>query len=97
MQDVILKIFPIFLTFFLGYLLKRSGFFREEDGGLLLKLVFFVGAPALTFISISNLEFSKSLLAFPILATLMIFSTYLISSLVITKTNIPRQTEAFSL
>lgn len=78
MLDAFLKVSPLLATFALGYILKKLKVFRVEDGGLLLKLVFFVASPALVYISTSTVKITPHLLAFPLIASLTMFTVYLI-------------------
>lgn len=77
-----LKILPIILTFGLGYLLKKLKVFKSEDGGLFLKLIFFVASPALIYISTSTVKISPTLLIFPLIATLTMFLVFSINVIV---------------
>lgn len=61
MLDTVIDITPLFLVFGVGYLLKHFGLLQARDGGLILKLIFYIGAPALIFVSITKVELETSL------------------------------------
>ena len=77
MNDFILKIIPIVVIFFLGYIFKRVRLFAKEDADLLLKVVFNVTLPALTFLSISRVELDTRYLFLPLIAMATVFITYI--------------------
>lgn len=77
MLDATLKILPLLLIFLAGYGLKRAKFMTSDDGSTLLKLVFFVGAPALIFTSILKVELDASILWLSLLAPSVILITLL--------------------
>ncbi|MBT5420802.1 MAG: hypothetical protein HOK80_07910, partial [Candidatus Cloacimonetes bacterium] len=45
------KVIPIIIIFFLGYFLKKIKLFGSSTADTLLKIVFYVTLPALTFFS----------------------------------------------
>ncbi|OPX26974.1 MAG: hypothetical protein B1H06_05145 [Candidatus Cloacimonas sp. 4484_143] len=45
------KVIPIIIIFFLGYFLKKIKLFTSSTADTLLKIVFYVTLPALTFLS----------------------------------------------
>lgn len=92
MFDAFLKISPILATFALGYVLKRLKVFKAEDGGLLLKLVFFVASPALVYISTSTVKITPHLLAFPLIASLTMLTVYLVDVFVTKNFKVPAKT-----
>lgn len=92
MFEAFLKVLPIFFVFFLGYVLKKFKIFKFEDGGLLLKLNFFTASPALIYLSVSSLDITTSLLAFPAIATLTIFILHFVNSATTKNLDLPRQT-----
>ncbi|WP_320047408.1 AEC family transporter [uncultured Ilyobacter sp.] len=66
-----LKIMPIVLFLFIGFVLKRFNFIKKEDGEVLLKIVFYIILPAVVFLSISQVEISLQLLFYPLSAVIM--------------------------
>lgn len=92
MIDAFLKVLPVLLTFLLGYVLKKTKFFEPEDGGLLLKLVFFVGSPALTYLAISTLDITPNLLIFPLISALVMFTVYFADRVISRNFSVPQTT-----
>lgn len=92
MFEAFLKVFPIFLMFLLGFVLKKTKIFKAEDGGLLLKLVFFVASPALIYLSVSSLSITPSLIAFPIIAALTLLILYAVNTITTKSFTVSRQT-----
>ena len=71
------KVIPIIIIFFLGYFLKKIKLFTSSTADTLLKIVFYVTLPALTFLSGSTAELSLQFFYLPIIAiaiVLIIFS-----------------------
>ncbi len=71
MIDTLLKVVPLLFILFLGYGLKRIRILSASDGGLLLKLVFYIIAPALILQSITTLPLTPTLLYLPLIAILI--------------------------
>lgn len=71
------KIIPIILIFILGYFSKRFRLFNKENADLLLKVVFNITLPALTFISISSVRLDSRYLFLPVIAMATILLTYI--------------------
>src|SRR5512145_120000 len=92
MFEAFAKVLPILLIFALGYLLKKTNSLKAEDGGLLLKLCFYVGSPALTYLSVSQLKMSPGLLVFPAAAVLTTLTLYGVDLLVVKRLSAPRET-----
>lgn len=69
MIDIILtKLMPIILYFFIGYILKMMNILKKEEASVLLKLIFYLMSPAVIITSVSTMEFSKTLIYYPISA-----------------------------
>lgn len=92
MLEAFLKVSPIFFIFLLGFFLKRSKLFKTEDGGLLLRLVFFVASPALIYLSVSKLDITPNLIAFPVIAAAVIVLLHGVNALTTQNMTVPRQT-----
>lgn len=92
MLEAFLKISPILATFALGYFLKKLKVFKADDGGLLLKLVFFVVSPALVYISTSTIKITPNLLAFPLIASLTMLVVYVVDVFVTKSFKVPAKT-----
>ena len=56
------KLLPVFLIIMLGYSMKYSGVLSTKDGSALLKLVYYIGAPALILTSFAKTELDASTL-----------------------------------
>lgn len=56
MSGLIPKLIPILLLFFLGMALRRLGLLHKTGADVLLRLVAYVGIPALTLVSIARAE-----------------------------------------
>ncbi|MFZ5519290.1 MAG: AEC family transporter [Candidatus Zhuqueibacterota bacterium] len=82
MKDLLVKIIPILLIFFLGMLLKQVRLFNKEDGDRFLSLVFHVSLPALILPSVMNIALSLEFIFLPICAIAIIFGTYAVALLV---------------
>src|SRR5262245_55476590 len=59
---ILAEVTPILLLFLLGVGLKQARLFTSDDGSSLLRLVFYVGAPALIFLSILKADVDRSLI-----------------------------------
>lgn len=78
MQEIVIKLTPIFLFFLLGTILKKTRIADDENAEFLLKLVFFVALPALVLLRLSQtpLTFDKLYLPlFNIIVNCGCFST----------------------
>lgn len=68
MLDIIMsKVLPVNAVFIIGYLLKKRGVLKKEDGGTLLKLTFHVLIPAMLFGSMKDLDLSWGMVWYPVL------------------------------
>ncbi len=76
------KIIPIIFIFILGYILKKIRFLKKEDGDLFLKVVFYISLPALIIISISGSRLNFQFAYLPLIATVIIFTTFGLSLLI---------------
>lgn len=81
-MEIILKILPIALIFFLGILLRYTNLAKKEDGDFLLKLNFYVALPALSILSLSSASLSWHLIYFPLIGIISILATYLIALII---------------
>lgn len=62
------KLMPIILYFVIGYILKIFNILKKEEASVLLKLIFYLMSPAVIITSVSTMEFSKTLIYYPISA-----------------------------
>lgn len=65
MQEILLKLVPIFLFFGLGILLKRLKFAEPAQGDFILRFVFFITLPALILLTLSNTPINLEKLSLP--------------------------------
>lgn len=79
MSEFFNKIIPIILIFFLGYFLKKIQLFRYKTADVLLKVVFYITLPSLIILSLLEVELKLAFVFFPIVAVLVMFTTYFIS------------------
>ena len=73
------KIIPIIAIFAVGYVLKRLGIFKKEDGETFLKAAFYVTLPALVVNAVRTIPLTKELAYLPLLAVLIILVTFVVS------------------
>jgi len=71
-MDVLVKVVPVALIFFLGVLLRTRGLAKKEDGEFLLRLNFFVALPALTILGLASADLHWNLAYFPLIGTISI-------------------------
>jgi predicted permease len=67
MLDVIIKLLPIFLFFFLGIFLSKVRFANGENADFLLRLVFFVTLPALVLLKLPQTFLGPDKLFLPLI------------------------------
>lgn len=80
MGEVMEKVLPIILVFFIGFSLKQAGILTKRDGDALLKVFFHVSVPALIFLSVVQMKFSLQLLWLPVIAVLVILTIFVVSN-----------------
>jgi predicted permease len=80
MNNLIVDLSPIFLTFALGVLLRWTGAIKREAGGVLLRVVFFATLPALILVSVSAVEISADLMFLPVISMTVLLVTYAVST-----------------
>lgn len=61
MKEVLVKSFGFILIIFLGYVLKKRGIFKKDDGLILAKIVMNITLPASIIAGVSNVEIDMSL------------------------------------
>lgn len=54
----------------LGYLMKRLGYFTEQDGGVIGRIVFNITLPSLVIVTLSKVEIEPSLMLLPVIMIL---------------------------
>lgn len=80
MGNVVEKVLPVILVFFIGFFLKQAGILEKRDGDALLKVFFYVSVPALIFLSVVQMKFSPHLLWLPVIAVLVILTLFVVSN-----------------
>ena len=81
MNEFAMKIIPVISFFFLGIFFRHLKLFKEQDGHLLLRLVFYLFLPALSFLSVIETNISKELLVIPMIPLIPILVNFLIASI----------------
>lgn len=90
MNELVIGLAPVFLSFLAGLTLKMTGVLQEEDGTVVLKIVFFVTIPALVFKVIYKAELTPDLLLLPFIAVFIILLNCMLAFLVGTKLALER-------
>jgi len=83
MNNVFPVIFSIIIIFFLGVILRFSNLLKQEDADIFLKIVFYVSLPALILDNIPAVEINLNYFLLPIICSLIIIISFLVSSLVV--------------
>jgi predicted permease len=86
------KIIPIVFVFFLGYFLKLIKIVKPYSGELLLKLVFYVTLPTLTFLSVIRTTLTITHLYLPFLSIIVVGITFIIASITAKKLKLTGKT-----
>ena len=79
MIDVYVKLSPLVFSYLLGIALRRTGVLKKDDGGILLRIVFYVALPSLMLLSVPEAELKRDFLVLPLVAVAIILVTYLIA------------------
>jgi malate permease and related proteins len=87
------KVIPIIIIFFLGYFLKKIKLFGSSTADTLLKIVFYVTLPALTFLSGSTAILTLKFFYLPIIAIAVVLIIFSISFPLSKKFNLPKATQ----
>lgn len=69
------KLLPILVVIMLGYGLKRTKILDDADGSKLLKLVFYIGVPALILLTIPTAHLERSTLFLGLLVPVIMLTT----------------------
>lgn len=72
------KVLPVFLIILLGFSMRYSGVLSNKDGSALLKLVYYVGAPALILTSFANTTLEASTIAISLIVPAVVGITLLV-------------------
>lgn len=92
MIDFLIKIAPVILVFFLGFILKQIKILKHDDGDILLRIVFNVTLPALVFISVAEVTLTFDLVYLPLIAAITILAVFSIATLIGRKLSQKRET-----
>ena len=92
MSHIISSLLPLFLLFALGVFLRKVNFSTVEQGAFLMKLVTFVGLPALIVVSIAKADLSHDKVYLPIISVLVIFSCMAVTLMYFRLRDIPQKT-----
>lgn len=76
MVQSLLKILPIVAVFFAGVALRRLGWLRPRHADVLLRIVVYVGLPALILSSLTRIELRADLALLPLCAVLTVLATW---------------------
>jgi len=87
------KVIPIIIIFFLGYFLKKIKLFGSSTADILLKIVFYVTLPALTFFSGSTAILTLKFFYLPIIAIAVVLIIFSVSFPLSKKFNLPKATQ----
>ena len=68
MLDIIMRAGSFIAIIVMGYLLKKIGFFKEEDFGILSKVAIKITLPCAIIVSFSGKQIDPALLALPLIA-----------------------------
>lgn len=79
-MNLLFVLIPIFCLFLIGVLLRKSGLMHKDDGDVLLKLIFYVAAPALSFHSLLQIRLDANMVLFPIAAVMLAGINYILAT-----------------
>lgn len=80
-MEILVNIIPAILLILCGFLLKEAKLLKTEDGSSLLKIVFYIGAPAFIYLAIINTEIDRSYIPLLLVAPFVFVITILILSI----------------
>lgn len=80
MNAFISRIIPVICFFFLGLIFKKLRLFNSETGHTLLKLIFYLFLPALSFLSVIDTEISKELLFLPVIPLFPVLFNFVLAT-----------------
>lgn len=94
MQGLILNFLSLIVVFLIGYGLRRIGVLHQKDGNTILRLIFYIGAPALIITTVPTIPLSTDTLWFAvvplIVSVIMLLSVLLLRRRFLKR--IPRKT-----
>ncbi|MFH1834898.1 MAG: AEC family transporter [Methanobacteriota archaeon] len=92
MNEIVGKIIPVILVFFVGCLLRKVKLAGRGEGDFLLRLVFHVCLPALVLTSVSRVDLAWDLVYLPLIACAIILTTYVAAYSIGKQFNLERPT-----
>ncbi|MBR3796484.1 MAG: AEC family transporter [Clostridia bacterium] len=95
MLDIVMRAASFIAIIVMGYLLKKIGFFKEEDFGLLSKVAIRITLPCAIIVSFSGKEIDPALLALPLIA--MVCGAIYVALGYLLNRNKPREQQAFAM
>ncbi|MFX1282076.1 MAG: AEC family transporter [Promethearchaeota archaeon] len=97
MNEIFPIIFSIIILIFLGVLLRSTTLIKKEDADVFLKIVFYISLPALILDTIPNVEITVNFIFLPIIASLIIIITFMVTSLLTSVLNLEERTKGVLL
>ena len=88
MNKIILELIPILIIFIFGFMSRRFNIFKNEDGDILLKVIFYFTLPSLIIFSIPKIKLSGEMIFLPIIAIWIVLITFFISFFISKKLNL---------
>ncbi|HMS25202.1 MAG TPA: AEC family transporter [Acidimicrobiia bacterium] len=88
MSDTLVALSPIFVGLSLGVILRRVGVAGLTEASTLLKIIFYVISPAVSFSATSDVEITKHLLLFPVFAFISVVAGYFTGKFFASRINI---------
>lgn len=82
LEIMMTKLMPIILYFLIGYILKSFNILKKEEASVLLKLIFYLMSPAVIITSVSTMEFSKTLIYYPVSAICIHITMFFIGKII---------------
>lgn len=84
MTQTFIMIIALILT---GYLMKRLNYIKEEEGGVIAKLIFNLTLPSLVIVTLSSVKIEPSLMLLPVIMVIYVVIAKLIVIILFLKYN----------
>lgn len=85
------KFAPIVVTFLIGIAARRLGWLSQKTANEFLRFIYYICAPCLIIPAFASLNLSKSIIAIPLCALLVVLGTYLAWRLLSLALHIPKE------
>ncbi len=72
MLEILTNLLPVLLLFSAGYILKRAKILTADDGGVILKMVFYIGMPGFIFSTVMKANLSGEMVKLLLLPVVMV-------------------------